>query len=108
MFCFMTARRFAVALAVGVAALGLAGPAAAGEAVPFKGVLDGDVTVTGAPPFLQVDVEAAGKATQLGRFTVDIPHLVDVRFGTAAGAYTFTAANGDTVYAMFTGQATPI
>jgi hypothetical protein len=106
MFRLVSARRVAVALAVG-AVLGLAGTAAAGDQVPFKGGLDGDVTVTGAPPTLHADVGATGQATQLGRYTVDIPHLVDVRFGTATGTYTFTAANGDKVYATFTGTATP-
>ena len=94
-----------LALAV-LVVLSLAGPLAAGEPVPFKGSLAGDVTVTGAPPILSAEVDGAGTATQLGQFTVEIPHLVDVRFGTAAGTYTFTAANGDKVYATFTGIAT--
>src|SRR5438132_173385 len=89
--------------------LGLTGPVAAGDQVPFKGGFEGDVTVTPlAPPFLQVDVEAMGKATHLGQFTLDIPHVVNRANGTAVGSYEFTAANGDTVYAIFTGQATPI
>ena len=95
-----------LALAV-VSILGLARPVAAGEQVPFKGSLDGDVTATPlAPPFLQVDVEAAGKATHLGQFTLDIPHVVNAANGTAIGTYEFTAANGDKVYATFTGVAT--
>src|SRR5215471_8339314 len=107
MFRFVSARRVAVALAV-VAVLGRAGPAAAGEQVPFKGGFEGDVTVAPlAPPFLQVDVEAMGKATHLGRFTLDIPHVVNPATRTAAGYYEFTAANGDKVYAEFTGVATP-
>ena len=93
-----------LALAV-VVVLGLAGPVAAGEQVPFKGSFEGDVTVTLAPPFLQVDVEAMGKATHLGQFTLDIPHFVNPANGTATGSYEFTAANGDTVYAEFTGVA---
>ena len=73
-----------------------------------SGSFEGDVTVTPlAPPFLQVDVEAMGKATQLGQFTLDIPHVVNREKGTAAGSYEFTAANGDTLSADFTGQATP-
>ena len=50
-----------LALAI-LVALSLAGPAAAGEQVPFKGSFEGDVTVTLAPPLLQVDVEAMGKS----------------------------------------------
>src|SRR3954469_16809118 len=96
-----------LALAV-LAVVGLAGPAPAGEQVPFKGRLEGDVAVTPlAPPFLQVDVEATGKATHLGQFTLDIPHVVNRANGTAVGSYEFTAANGDKVYAEFTGIATP-
>ena len=95
-----------LALAV-VTVLGLAGPAAGGDQVPFRGTLEGDVTRTPAPPFVQVDIEATGTATQLGQFTLDVPHVVDPATRTAAGSYQFTAANGDTLYAEFTGQATP-
>ena len=98
---------FHVVLAA-LAALGLASSAAAGEQVPFKGRLEGEVTLTPlAPPFRQVDVEAAGNATYLGQFTLDIPHVVDTATRTAIGSYEFTAANGDKVYAEFTGVATP-
>src|SRR5262249_18388695 len=95
-----------LALAV-VAVLGLVGPAAAGEQVPFHGELAGDVTRTPDPPFILVDIEATGTATQLGHFALDVPHLVDPATRMAVGSYQFTAANGDTLYAEFTGQATP-
>ena len=52
-------------------------------------------------------VEATGNATQLGQFTLAIPHLVNRATRTAIGSYQFTAANGDTLSADFTGQATP-
>src|SRR5262249_59595520 len=55
----------------------------------------------------QADVKATGNATQLGQFTLDIPHIVNHTNGTAIGSYEFTAANGDTLVAVFTGQATP-
>ena len=98
---------FATALSA-VAVLVLAGPVAAGDQVPFKVKLEGDATVTPlAPPFVMVDVEATGNATQLGLFTLDIPHVVNRATRTAIGTYEFTAANGDTVYAEFTGVATP-
>jgi hypothetical protein len=97
-----------LALAV-LVVLGLAGPAPAGEQVPFRGSFEGDVTVTPlAPPFLWADVEATGTATHLGQFTLDIPHLVNRSNGTAVGSYEFTAANGDTLTADFTGSAVPI
>src|SRR5260370_3162594 len=96
-----------LALAV-VAILGLIGPVAAGEQVPFKGSFEGDVIVTRRPPpFLSVIVDATGNATQLGQFRLDIPLVVNRANLTAVGTYEFTAANGDTVIAEFTGIATP-
>jgi hypothetical protein len=89
-----------------MAVLGPAGSVAAGENLPFHGRLQGDVTRTLDPPFVLVDVDAAGNATHLGRFTLDVPHVVDPATGTAVGTYQFVAANGDTLYAEFTGQAT--
>jgi hypothetical protein len=97
-----------IALSI-LAVLSLAGPAAAREQVPFKGSLEGDVTVTPlVPPFVMADVEATGNATHLGKFTLDIPHVVNRANGTAVGSYEFTAANGDTLTADFTGVAVPI
>lgn len=102
---YSLAARYALAV---LAVLSLAGPVVAGEQVPFKGRLEGDVAVTPlAPPLLQVDVEATGNATHLGKFTLDIPHVVNPATRTAIGTYEFTAANGDKVYAEFTGTATP-
>ena len=75
--------------------------------VPFKGRLDGTATITpGTPPFLSVVIEGTGNATHLGRFTVKIPHVVNASNRTSTGTYEFTAANGDTLIAGFTGQAT--
>lgn len=97
-----------LALAV-LAIVGLAGPAPAEEKVPFKGSFEGDVSVSAlAPPLVVVDVEAVGNASHLGRFTLDIPHVVNRANGTAVGSYLFTAANGDTLTAAFTGSAVPI
>ena len=97
-----------LALAV-LVVVALAGPVAAGEQVPFKGSFDGEVTVTPLdPPYVMVDIEAAGNATHLGLFTLDIPHVVNRSNRTAVGTYEFTAANGDTLTADFTGVAVPI
>jgi hypothetical protein len=105
----MKRHSFAAGLALAVlAVLGLARPVAAGDEVPFKGRLRGVVTVTPLdPPFVFVLVEATGNATQLGRFTLAIPHVVNRANATGIGFYQFTAANGDTLSAHFTGQATP-
>jgi hypothetical protein len=105
----MLRRSFTASFALAaLAVLGLAGLAAAGEQVPFKGSLGGVVTHT--PVDAQTDfvlVEATGTATQLGQFAVIVPHFVNTTTRTAEGYYEFTAANGDTVYAEFTGQASP-
>ncbi len=96
--------------------LALAGPVAAGEQVPFKGSVAGTVTITpiiGDPVFdVHVEIDGAGNASHLGEFSVSIPHDVDRRMppspSIAVGEYVFTAANGDELYAEFTGQATLI
>jgi hypothetical protein len=91
-----------------LAVMGLASSATAGKQVPFKGRLDGVVTHSPIDALHdQVDVDATGCATHLGRFSLDIPHIVNHTNGTAIGTYEFTTANGDTVFAEFTGQATP-
>ena len=96
-----------IALAVS-AVLGLAGPGAAGEQVPFKGSLEGVVTVTPLkPPNVSVLVKATGNATHLGQFALAIPHTVNRASMTATGTYQFVAANGDTLTASFSGKATP-
>jgi hypothetical protein len=97
-----------LALAV-LAVLALAGPAAAGDQIPFKGTLEGSFTVIPVPPpSINRQLDATGHATHLGDFTYDFPHSVDrsVMPSTAVGFATFTAANGDQVFAFVSGQAT--
>ncbi len=84
-------------------------PAAVGAAdiVTFKGRLAGTVDVTPLdPPLASVLIEANGNATQLGSFSLQVPHVVNQADRTAAGSYIFTSANGDMLTADFTGQAT--
>jgi hypothetical protein len=98
-------RALLIALAL---ALSLAGPAAASEPVPFRGTLEGVATITPlGPTAVSVRIEGAGYATQLGRYTLQVPHVVNPQTRIASGSYVFTAANGDTLTATFTGQATP-
>jgi hypothetical protein len=52
-------------------------------------------------------VNATGNATQLGQFTLAIPHIVNRANMTATGSYQFVAANGDSLTASFSGKATP-
>ena len=80
-----------------------------GEQVTFKGSLAGRLTMSSplTPPLLSNLVEGSGNGTQLGQFTIKIPHVVNTTTRMATGTYEFTAANGDTLTAEFTGQASP-
>ena len=102
--------RASLALAA-LAVTAIAGPLVAADQLPFKGSLDGVVTVTpvpgGPPTTVDVLVDGTGNATQLGQFTLTIPHRVDRVARTASGSYHFTAANGDALSADFTGQSMP-
>jgi hypothetical protein len=91
-----------------LAVLGLAGPVAAGEQVPFRGRLEGVFTVTLDFPLLAVNVEATGNATHLGRFTLAIPHVVNVLTRSVIGSYHFIAANGDELFADHSTQVTVV
>ncbi len=102
-----------------LAVLGLAGPVAAGDQVPFRGLFAGLATVTGDPPVVSVDVNATGyaaqlghfwHAAQLGQFRLTIPHQVNLAPTPRIswGVYRFVAANGDTLSASFVGQVSPI
>ena len=87
--------------------LNLGSPVAAGDQLPFKGTLSATATVTPLePPFASVVIEGTGNATQLGHFALDFPHLVNQTTRIGSGTYTLTAANGDTLTADVTGQAT--
>ena len=105
MKCFSFASRAALSV---IAMVALASPAAAKDQVPFRGGLQGDVTRSGAPPVISVNISATGNATHLGRFALSIPHSVDVGTRTAIGEYLFVAANGDTLTATFTGHSMPL
>ena len=91
------------------AAAGAHGAPAASQsdvAIPLKGSFEGTQTVTPLqPPMALVEGVATGQATHLGRFTVEFPHTVNFATSSGVGTYTFTAANGDTLTATFTGQA---
>jgi hypothetical protein len=93
----------------GEQATSLAGGVAAGKEVPFTGSLEGAVTSRTplTPPLVSLLTEGTGSATHLGRFTVDIAHIVNTVARTVTGSYEFTAANGDTLIADVTGQFGP-
>lgn len=105
----MQRHTFAAGFAIAVLALHvLGGHAAAEDQVPFKGTLEGSFTASQAPPpEINRQLDATGQATLLGDFTYDFPHSVDrsVMPATGIGISTFTAANGDQVFAMMYGEA---
>lgn len=110
----MTTRSLSVFLLA--SSLGLPAHAAAAEEVPFKGRLEAVFSVTPLDPlqiFVQVQCTQC-EATHLGKFTLIMPHTVQLvppadptlpPTATARGNIVLTAANGDTVTANFVGQA---
>lgn len=84
----------------------LAGPVSAGDQVPFRGSMSGTATITPLdPPIVSVLLETSGTASQLGRFTLEAPHIVNQALLTAVGTYVFTAADGSTLTATLSGSA---
>ncbi len=84
----------------------LAGPVSAGDQVPFRGSMSGSATITPVnPPIVSVLLETSGQASQLGRFTLEAPHIVNQATLTATGTYMFTAADGSTLSATLAGSA---
>ena len=81
--------------------------------MPFKGQLEEDFTFVPEPlpsTFASVAfTSVAGQVTHLGGFLIDAPHRVDLATlpAQATGTFRFTAANGDTLTATFTGLGTP-
>lgn len=84
-----------------------AGVSAARE-VPFKGSFEGTLTVSPPtePPLLPSFIAATGNATHLGRFTLEIPHVVNPVTRIGIGRFEFRAADGDMLFADLVGQAT--
>ena len=73
---------------------------------PFKGTVTAVETSQLVFPILSVNRQGTGTATYLGKYTEHATFHVDVRFGSATGTATFTAANGDTLTASVVGQGT--
>ena len=84
-------------------------PATAGEMVPFKGTVSGNI-ISNTPLdecHLLTDVVNGGNATQLGRFSGTAQFINNVCDLSYIGTYEFTAANGDSISGSFIGQLTP-
>jgi hypothetical protein len=78
-----------------------------GAQLPFHGSLQAVETIVPAPPVLRVNATANGTGTHLGRFAATYQVTVTIATGSATGSFIFIAANGDRLFATFTGQATP-
>jgi hypothetical protein len=88
------------------------GPLADVKEVPFKGSFTGTSTVApGRCTVLTNAISATGQITHLGRFTTAQSHCIDPT-GTdplafTEGVFTFTAANGDTIFGIYSGDLVP-
>jgi hypothetical protein len=79
----------------------------ASDSVPFKGSAEGAIiSASPDPAGLLVTVTADGAATYLGRFSREEVLLLNPGTGTVAGTIVFTAANGDELSGVVTGQFT--
>ncbi len=77
------------------------------EDVPFKAVYAGQAVSavpTSEPGVLLVTTMGGGHSTLLGKYSMVAPHLTNLVTLAVEGEQHFTAANGDTLSAAFTGQ----
>jgi hypothetical protein len=74
---------------------------------PFKGTISAVETSQVVFPIASINREGTGTATYLGKYTEHATLQVNVLTGSATGAATFIAANGDTLTASVLGQGTP-
>ena len=82
--------------------------ASARKELPFRGSSEAVETYQANGPTMSVTAIGSGEATQLGRYTVSYGVEVDLQTlsGTGLSAQ-FVAANGDSLFAEGSGQATP-
>jgi hypothetical protein len=77
------------------------------DAVPFSGNAEGAiVSASPDPEGVLLTVLADGRATHLGRFSREELLLLNPVAGTIAGTVVFTAANGDQLSGLVSGQFT--
>jgi len=82
--------------------------ASARKQMPLKGSFQAVETHQPNLPTVFVTATGSGEAAQLGRFTVSYEVTVNVQTGAGTGlSGRFTAANGDSLFAEGSGQATP-
>jgi hypothetical protein len=91
-------------------ALALPVYAAASDQVPFKASEAGTFQMLGpcGNGGIVIDVTGAGHASELGNYTAHYQECLLPATGTVtAGSFTLTAANGDTIFGTYGGQASP-
>ena len=91
------------AFAVSLASVAVSAVAAE---TPFKGTVNAVETGPVVFPTRFVDREGTGNATYLGKYTEHVVLQINLPTLTSTGTATFTAANGDTLFASVVGQAT--
>jgi hypothetical protein len=86
----------------------LVGAASLSRETPLKGSFKAVETYQPDLPIIHVTATGSGEATQLGRFTLSYQVEVNVQTGAGTGLTAeFVAANGDTLFAEGSGQASP-
>jgi hypothetical protein len=106
----MNHNSLSLALAVVLTALGVAAPVAAGEQVPFRGHIAGLATAVSINvPIVNAMASGTGNAKHLGKIAFEHPHTVNLQNFAISGPIHLLSANGDEVFADFSGQvsATP-
>jgi hypothetical protein len=87
-------------------------PTFAGDQVPFKGTVSGQIPVDLGPPdpsgcIFNFFVSNTGNATHLGSFTGTSNFIPNVCDGSYTGTFRWIAANGDEITGPFFGQQIP-
>ena len=86
----------------------LVAAASAKKELPFKGPIEALEIYQVNGPTMSVTATGSGEATHLGRYTVSYEVEVDLPTGTGTGlSAQYVAANGDSLFAEGSGQATP-
>jgi len=93
-----------------LAALALPMYAAAADRMPLNGSETGTFRIVGScnTSGIVIDVTGTGHSTQLGKYSSHYRECFDPATGAVTGgSFTLTAANGDTLFGTYGGQAVP-
>ena len=97
-----------VALLLAILVVGTTLAASTRKQLPLKGSFQAVETHQPNLPTVFVTATGSGEAAQLGRYTMSYEVTVNVQTGAGTGlSARFTAANGDSLFAEGSGQATP-